>query len=84
MNIMLRFGVYKIEDSNMPVHAMTGRALVTVETIRGMYGQYVAYYNNKIWEKQVHEQEIINCMEDALKEKQFMVYFQPKYDGSIL
>ncbi len=80
MNIMLRFGVYKIEDSNMPVHAMTGRALVTVETIRGMYGQYVAYYNNKIWEKQVHEQEIINCMEDALKEKQFMVYFQPKYD----
>ena len=34
----------------------------------------------KSWEKQVHEQEILNCMEDAIKEEQFKVYFQPKYD----
>lgn len=80
MNIMLRFGVYKIEDRAMPVQAMFGRAILTVETIKGRYGQYVAYYDQEIWEKQMHEQEIINCMEDALREKQFMVYFQPKYD----
>ncbi len=80
MNIMLRFGVYKIEDKAMPVPAMFGRAVLTVDTIKGKYGQYVAYYDKKIWEKQVHEQEIVNCMENALKEKQFMVYFQPKYD----
>ncbi len=77
MNIMLRFGVYKIEDRTMPVPAMFGRAVLTVDTIKGKYGQYVAYYDKKIWEKQVHEQEIMDCMEDALEEKQFMVYFQP-------
>ncbi len=80
MNIMLRFGVYKIEDRAMPVPAMFGRAVLTADTIKGKYGQYVAYYDKKIWEKQVHEQEIVDCMEGALKEKQFMVYFQPKYD----
>ncbi|MCX4326751.1 MAG: EAL domain-containing protein [Lachnospiraceae bacterium] len=80
MNIMLRFGVYKIEDRTMPVQAMSGRAVLTAGTIRGRYGQYVAYYNKEIWEKQMYEQEIIDCMEDALRQKQFMVYFQPKYD----
>lgn len=64
----------------MPVQAMSGRAVLTAGTIRGRYGQYVAYYNKEIWEKQMYEQEIIDCMEDALRQKQFMVYFQPKYD----
>ena len=80
MSIRLKFGVYKIDDINMPVQAMCSRAVLAADTIRGRYGQYVAYYDKKIWEKQLYEQEIINCMEDALKEKQFIVYFQPKYD----
>lgn len=80
MSIRLKFGVYKIDDINMPVQAMCSRAVLTSGTIRGKYGQYVAYYDKKIWERQLYEQEIINCMEEALKEKQFVVYFQPKYD----
>lgn len=80
MSIRLKFGIYKIDDTDMPVQAMCSRAVLTADTIRGKYGQYVAYYDKKIWEKQIYEQEIINCMEDALKEKQFIVYFQPKYD----
>lgn len=40
----------------------------------------MAYYDKKIWEKQVYEQEILNCMEDAIDKEQFKVYFQPKYD----
>ena len=48
--------------------------------IWGRYGRYMAYYDKKIWEKQVYEQEILNCMEDAIDKEQFKVYFQPKYD----
>lgn len=80
MTIKLRFGVYKIDDRSVPVKTMYGRAFVATDEIKGKYGQYVAYYDKKTWEKQVYEQEIINCMEDAIKEKQFMVFFQPKYD----
>lgn len=82
MTIRLRFGIYKIDDRNMSVQAMCNRAILTVNTIKGKYGQYVAYYDRKIWEKQIYEQEILDCMEDALREKQFKVYFQPKYDIS--
>ncbi len=80
MTIRIRFGIYKIEDRTMSVHAMCNRAILTVDTIKGKYGKHIAFYDKKIWEQQVYEQEIVNCMEDALKEKQFKVYFQPKYD----
>ena len=82
MNIRLRFGIYEITDRTMPVSAMCNRAMITVNNIKGKYGQCVAFYDNDIWEKQLREQEIIDCMETALKEKQFEVYFQPKYDLS--
>lgn len=80
MTIRLEFGVYKVEDRNMSVQAMCSRAALAADEIKGKYGKHVAYYSKEIWEKQVHEQEIINCMEDAIKEKQFKVYFQPKYE----
>ncbi|MBU5479491.1 EAL domain-containing protein [Eubacterium sp. MSJ-13] len=80
MNLRLRFGIYLVDNTKMSMHAMINRAILAVDTIRGRYGRYIAYYDKKIWEKQVHEQEILNCMEDAIKEEQFKVYFQPKYD----
>ena len=80
MNLRLRFGIYLIDTAKMSMHAMINRAILAVDTIKGRYGRYIAYYDKEIWEKQVHEQEILNCMEDAIKEEQFKVYFQPKYD----
>ncbi len=80
MNILLRFGIYRIVDRSMSIAAMCSRAMLTVNTIKGKYGQNVAYYDEKIWEKQLHEHEILNHVDDAIREKQFKVYFQPKYD----
>lgn len=80
MNLRLRFGIYLTDGTKMSMHAMINRAILAVDTIRGRYGRYMAYYDKKIWEKQVYEQEILNCMEDAIDKEQFKVYFQPKYD----
>ena len=68
MSIRLKFGVYKIDDINMPVQAMCSRAVLAADTIRGRYGQYVAYYDKKIWEKQLYEQEIIKCLKNLSKQ----------------
>ncbi len=80
MTIRLRFGIYKVDDRSMSVHAMCNRAIFAVDTIKGRYGQYVAFYDEKIYEQQLHEQETLNYMEEAISQKQFKVYFQPKYD----
>ena len=55
----------------MSMHAMINRAILAVDTIRGRYGRYMAYYDKKIWGKRVYEQEILNCMEDAIDKEQF-------------
>lgn len=80
MTIRLVFGVYKIKDRSITVQAMCSRAMLAAEAVKGKYGHHVAYYDEKIWERQLYDQEIINCMEDAIKERQFKVYFQPKYE----
>lgn len=49
-----------------------------VDTIKGIYSQYVAVYNDEFRNKLIREQAITDSMENALAEKQFMVYFQPK------
>lgn len=79
MNLTLQFGVYVIDNKNLSVQAMCNRAILALEKIKGQYGRHVAYFTNDILEKQIREQEIVNCMEDAIREQQFQVYFQPKY-----
>ena len=80
MNMILHFGIYIIDNKNISVHAMCNRAILPLESIKGQYGKHIAYYTEDILEKQIREQEILNCMEDAIKEQQFQVYFQPKYE----
>ena len=75
MNLTLQFGVYVIDNKNLSVQAMCNRAILALEKIKGQYGRHVAYFTNDILEKQIREQEIVNCMEDAIRELQVQVYF---------
>lgn len=79
MNMILHFGIYIIDNINITVHAMCNRAILPLENIKGQYNKYIAYFTNDILEKQIKEQEILNCMEEAIREHQFQIYFQPKY-----
>ena len=63
----------------MPVEMMCDRAVWVVDTIKGIYDQYVAVYDDKIRNILLREQAITDAMETALSEKQFTVYFQPKH-----
>lgn len=79
MNMMLHFGVYVIDNTKMTVHAMCNRAMLSIQSIKGQYGKHIAYFTEDILERQIREQDILNCMEEAIREQQFQVYFQPKY-----
>lgn len=80
LNIKLRFGIYAIEDTYTPVNIMCDRACLAKETIKGKYNTYFAFYDAKVRQKMLDEELITLTMEDALKENQFLVYFQPKYE----
>lgn len=76
--VSIKFGVYEITDRTTSVEQMCDRALLAVESISGRYDQSVAVYDDNMREKMLREKAITDCMETALAENQFVVYYQPK------
>ncbi|MEG0769549.1 MAG: EAL domain-containing protein [Ruthenibacterium sp.] len=80
LDLVVRYGIYCIEDSTTPVNIMCDRAILSKESIKGQYARCFAYYDDKLRQKLLDEQLITSSMRTALAQKQFKVYYQPKYD----
>ena len=78
-SVDIKWGIYAIEERDLPVEQMCDRAMLAVQSIKGKYGWYFAFYNNSLRDKLLRQQAIIDSMESALRDGQFQVYFQPKY-----
>ena len=78
-NLTVKLGIYEISDRSIPVEQMCDRALLVVDSIKGMYNKYIAVYNEELREKLLREKKITDVMATALEEGQFIVYLQPKY-----
>jgi diguanylate cyclase (GGDEF)-like protein len=75
--IKLYFGIYPIEDRDMPVEIMCDRANLALAEVKGKYSENYMFYNDKLNERVLLEQEMTNEMYDALEQEQFQVYYQP-------
>lgn len=78
-NIIMKWGIYAVENIAIPVEQMCDRAVLAAQSIKGRYGKYFATYDDRLREQLVREQEITDNMETALAAEQFEIYFQPKY-----
>ncbi len=78
-NVVVKWGIYSIEDRTIPVDQMCDRALLAACGIKGQYGKYFAMYDDRLRSRLLREQAITECMESALREGQFEIYLQPKY-----
>lgn len=80
INIVMRFGVYMINDITMPIEKICDRAKLAMDTFEGNYDSFITYYDDSIREKLLREHMITNAMKRAVEEKQFVIYYQPKFD----
>ncbi|MDD2972930.1 MAG: EAL domain-containing protein [Lachnospiraceae bacterium] len=80
MDIKIHCGIYMIHNDKIPIIAMCDRAQLAADKNRGKYDEHFYIYDESLREKLLEEQYIISNMQAALKEKQFHVYYQPKYD----
>lgn len=78
-NVVIRWGVYAIDDRSISVEQMCDRALLAANRIKGRYGKYYAAYDEALRSKLLREQAITDSMEAALAGEQFVLYVQPKY-----
>ena len=73
-------GIYEIRDRSKSLRIMCDRAHLAADSIKKNHMIQVAVYDDTHRKKLIQEQMIINELDDALKEKQFKAFFQPKYD----
>jgi diguanylate cyclase (GGDEF)-like protein len=78
-SISLVFGLYVIEDIDMPIPLMCDRATLALKSTKGNYLKNYAFYKETLNSNRMDEQTIISEMKDALKNGEFCFYLQPIY-----
>lgn len=75
-------GIYKIDDTQLPVSVMCDRAKFSLTNCRESRGEHYAYYDAALAEKYRNEQHLIADMDRALRERQFYIMLHPIYDAA--
>ncbi len=81
-DVVLTYGIYLNEHEKLSVGEMYERALSASKNCKGVYIRNYAFFENKMRETLVKEQTIVNKMQNALKNDEFVLYIQPKYELS--
>lgn len=73
-------GIYVIEDNGMELSAISENADIAAQQCKGNYMEHNAVFTREMGEQVLREQRIIDAMEGALRNQEFVVFFQPKYE----
>lgn len=76
----LGIGVYLVTDPKGNIGRMVEWANAARKSLRFQKGNRIAFYDAKVFEQMEKVRKIEASMRDAMKNGEFKVYFQPKYD----
>ncbi len=77
--IRLRMGVYPDAGRDSDVIRRFDRAKSAADRLRDEAAGGVAYYDDALLQKDLFEEALIDEFRDAISQKQFRVFFQPKF-----
>ncbi|WP_019003358.1 putative bifunctional diguanylate cyclase/phosphodiesterase [Succinimonas amylolytica] len=75
----IHFGVYENVSKSMDPEQRFEKAALLCNDHKNTYKTGCFYYNNDAHEKEMFNERLIMMLDDALRERQFHVYYQPKY-----
>ena len=78
--IRLRVGVYAEVDKRLEMERRFDHAKDAADSIRNSYSASVAVYDDRLHEQEVFAERLLDDFHSALEQKQFIVFFQPKFD----
>lgn len=78
--VIVKFGVYEVYNNAVPIFDMCDNALLALKSINGNVSKVYEFFKEGSLEKYMNKQQIINDMYFALKNQQFLVYYQPIID----
>lgn len=86
-DIRFKLGINIISDLDLSIASHMDRAKLAANSVKGNYLELSAVYEDSMRKQLLDEQFVVTEFETAIKEKQFLIYIQPKNDmrdGSIV
>jgi diguanylate cyclase (GGDEF)-like protein len=78
--VKVRVGVYSFCDKKLDIHARFDRAKIAADKIRNNYSVSISNFDEALIDAELYAEQLVEEFPKALAEKQFQVYFQPKYN----
>ena len=76
----LRMGVYPEVDRSIDMERRFDRAKMAADTLLGDYRSAFALYDSALHEDAVFAERLLEDFDDAIRDRQFRVCYQPKFD----
>ena len=77
-NIHISIGIYVYHSKEKDIQGIIDKAIIAHDSVKGKYNEKYGVYTDKFEQQLSRESEIENMMEDAIKNKEFEVYYQPQ------
>ena len=77
--VRLRMGVYPNVDKTIDIERRFDRAKLAADTVRNSFTKAIAIYDDSLRESEIFAEQLIEDFPAAIEEKQFLVYYQPKF-----
>ena len=78
--VRLRMGVYPNVDKSIDIERRFDRAKMAADAIKGSFTTSINVYDEKLHQKNLLAQRLVEDFPAAIREKQFVVYYQPKFN----
>ena len=78
--VWLRMGVYADVDKTIDIERRFDRAKQAADTVKNSFAKAIGIYDDSLLEQERQTEELLEDFSAAIREKQFLVYYQPKYD----
>jgi len=78
-SIRLRMGVNKTIDDNESPQKIFEHARMACNLVRGDYIHQIGYYDRTLHDKQIYNEKLVADIDASIRNKDFVVYYQPKY-----
>ncbi len=79
-NLVVKCGIYQHVDRSLQVNQMCDRALLALMSIKHNHSRSVALFDGPVSQRLLKAQHYESEFQDALSRKEFVLYYQPKYD----
>ena len=78
--VKLRIGVYSDVDKDLDVERRFDRAKMAADAVKENLAKPIGFYDHTMHEDEMLSEQLVDDFGTAIREKQFAVYFQPKFD----